>query len=509
MPYDEEKAERAVRWIETYCTHVKGSKGGHPFILEEWQKRDIIRPLFGTVRDDGLRQFRTCYVEVPRKNGKSTLCAALALYMLCADGEPGAEIISAASDRQQARLVFEVAQGMIRQNPELMKRLELQQHAIKYGSNWYKAISAEANTKHGFNCHAVIYDEIHSAPDRDLWDVLATSTGARDQPIIMAITTAGHDTQSICWELHEYARRVKQGEIDDPTFLPVLYSADRSDDWTDPETWKKANPGFGSICKPEYFQQEVMRCKANPSQVNTFLRLHLNIWTAGSIAWITDEQFMMGAHDIPEDRLKGLPLYMGLDLSSTKDLTAVSMLWRDDERDCFYLRCHHFVNEEKAQSRSQSGGIDYFTFQRLGLVTITEGNVTDMVAVREWIQRMSDRYEITVLAFDRWLSHLVVPYLDGIECEPFGQGYASMSWPTKEMERMMCQGKIIHAGHSVLRWQFGCVNLTYDDAENVKVTKKKNSESQKVDGVVASIMALGVYLLHAQDSEPLFEIYNL
>ncbi len=509
MPYDEEKAERAVRWIETYCTHVKGAKGGEPFLLEDWQKDDIIRPLFGTVRADGLRQYRTCYIEVPRKNGKSTLCAALALYMLCADGEPGAEIVSAASDRQQARLVFEVAQGMIRQNRELLNRLNLQQHAIRYGSNWYKAISAEANTKHGFNCHAVIYDEIHSAPDRSLWDVLATSTGARTQPLIMAITTAGHDTASICWELHEYARKVKQGEIDDPTFLPVLYAADRSDDWTKPETWAKANPGYGSICHREYFEQEVNRCRANPSQVNTFLRLHLNIWTAGATRWITDEQFMNGAHPIPDERLKGLPLYCGLDLSSTKDLTAVAMLWRDDERDLFYLKCHHFVNEEKAQSKALSGGVDYLTFQRAGLVTITPGNVTDMEAVRDWIMQLAQQYEISALAFDRWMSHMVVPYLDGIECEPFGQGYASQSYPTKELERLMCQGKIIHDGHAVLRWQLGCVNLARDEADNVKVTKKKNSESQKVDGIVSSIMALGIYLQNAQNDSPLLEIVTL
>ena len=507
--YDAEKAERAVQWIEKYCTHVKGSKGGQPFILEEWQKRDIIRPLFGTLREDGLRQYRTCYVEVPRKNGKSTLCAALALYMLCADGESGAEVVSAASDRAQARLVFEVAQGMIRQNKELLNRLDLQQHAIKYGGSWYKAISAEANTKHGFNCHAVIYDEIHTAVSRDLFDVLQTSTGARTQPLVMAITTAGHDTSTICWELHEYARKVKQGEIDDPSFLPVLYSADLADDWTKPETWQKANPGFGSICLPEYFAQEVKRCQNNPSQVNTFLRLHLNIWTSSATAWVTDEQFMRGAQEVPEAHLKTLPLYMGLDLSSTRDLTAVAMLWRDDAAGVFYLKCHHFVNEEKAQSKTLSGGVDYYTFHRLGLCSITHGNVTDMVALREWILDLAQHYEITALAFDRWLSHLVVPYLDGIECHPFGQGYASMSWPTKEMERMLCQGKMVHGGHDVLRWQFGCVNLSTDDADNVKVTKKKNSESQKVDGVVASIMALGIYLQLAQDDAPVLEIVTL
>lgn len=509
MPFDADKADRAVRWIETYCSHVKGGKGGAPFILEQWQKDDIIRPLFGTVNEDGTRQYRFAYIEVPRKNGKSTLCAALALYMLCADGEPGAEVISAAGDRNQARIVFEVAQGMIRQNRSLSSRLNLRQYGIKYGQNWYKAISAEANTKHGFNAHAVIYDELHTAPDRELFDVLRSSVGARDQPLFLAITTAGHDVNSICFEVHEYALKVRSGEIDDPTFLPVIYAADRDDDWTDPATWAKANPGFGTICKREYFEQEVARCQANPRQVNTFLRLHLNIWTASESRWLTDEEFMRGAEAVPDEVLAPLPCYIGLDLSSTKDLTAVAFMWHDERRDVMYLRCHHFVPEDKARSRTQSGGIDYYTFERLGFVTITEGNVTDMIAVREYIQREADRWNVAALAFDRWISHLVVPFLDGIDCEPFGQGYASMSFPTKEFERLMCQGRIIHGGHDVIRWQIGCVQLSRDEADNVKITKKKLSESNKVDGVVASVMALGILLHRAQDSDPLLEIVTL
>ena len=510
--YNEEAGEKAVRWIETYCTHVKGELGGKPFILEDWQKDDIIRPLFGTLRDDGLRQYRQAYIEVPRKNGKSNLCAAIALYMLFADGEPGAEIISAAGDRNQAGIVFDIASAMCANNAKLSGHGKVYRNSIKYKNSFYKAISAEANTKHGFNAHAVILDEFHvfeGGAGRDLYDVLKTSTGARTQPLVIAITTAGHDTSTICYELHEYAKKVLEGSVEDDTFLPVIYSADKDDDWTQPATWSKANPGFGTICKAEYFEQEVKRCKENPRQINTFLRLHLNIWTASEERWVTDDEFMRGADEVSEEYLTTLPCYAGMDLSSTKDLTAVALVFRDDKNDCFYLKCHHFVNEDKANSKQLSGGIDYYTFERQGTVTITEGNVTDMLAVRHHIQEMAEKYDLKALAYDRYIAHLVVPFLDGIDCQPFGQGYASMSYPTKQFELLLCKGQVKHGGHDVLRWQIGCVHLSRDEADNIKVTKKKNSESQKVDGIVASIMAMGCYFNNAQEDEPLLEVISL
>ena len=510
--YNEEAGEKAVRWIETYCSHVKGELGGKPFILEDWQKDDIIRPLFGTLRDDGLRQYRQAYIEVPRKNGKSNLCAAIALYMLFADGEPGAEIISAAGDRNQAGIVFDIASAMCANNAKLSGHGKVYRNSIKYKNSFYKAISAEANTKHGFNAHAVILDEFHvfeGGAGRDLYDVLKTSTGARTQPLVIAITTAGHDTSTICYELHEYAKKVLEGSVEDDTFLPVIYSADKDDDWTQPATWSKANPGFGTICKAEYFEQEVKRCKENPRQINTFLRLHLNIWTASEERWVTDDEFMRGADEVSEEYLTTLPCYAGMDLSSTKDLTAVALVFRDDKNDCFYLKCHHFVNEDKANSKQLSGGIDYYTFERPGTVTITEGNVTDMLAVRHHIQEMAEKYDLKALAYDRYIAHLVVPFLDGIDCQPFGQGYASMSYPTKQFELLLCKGQVKHGGHDVLRWQIGCVHLSRDEADNIKVTKKKNSESQKVDGIVASIMAMGCYFNNAQEDEPLLEVISL
>lgn len=504
-------ADSVIGFIEKHCSHVKGELGGKPFLLEQWQKEQIIKPLYGTLNAEGLRQYRTAYIELPRKNGKSNLAACLALYHLLKDGEHGAEVISAAGDRNQARIVFECAAAMVRQSEVLSKHVKIKQNSLEYKNNWYRAISAEANTKHGFSASAVIFDELHTQPNRDLWDVLTTSTGARRQPLVVAITTAGHDVNSICYEVHDYAKRVQKKEIDDPTFLPVIYAADKKDDWREEATWRKANPGYGTICKAAYFQQEVRKCESNPRQLNTFLRLHLNIWTSSETSWLTDEEFMRGADSVPEEKLKRLKCYAGLDLASVKDLTAVALIWRDDEEDCYYLRAHHFCNSVKAQSKEKSGSIDYFAFQTAGLVTITEGNVTDMDAVRDFILSAHQQYDLQALAFDRYYAEMVVPDLiaAGIDCQKFGQGYASMSYPTKELERLMCQGKIIHGAHPVLRWQIGCVQLQRDDADNIKVSKRKNSESQKVDGIVASIMALGCYFNNADDEAVVLQIVSL
>jgi len=509
--FDEVAANRAVDFIERFCTHVKGDLGGKPFLLEKWQKEDIIRPLFGWKKKDGRRKYRTCYVEIPRKNGKSNLSAAIALYMLFADGEPGAEVISAAGDRAQANIVFSIAQEMVGNNKHLRERGKVLRNSIHYKSSFYKSISAEASTKHGFNCHAVIFDELHTQPNRDLWDVLVTSTGARSQPLIIALTTAGHDRNSICFEVHEYARQVKQGTIIDDTFLPVLYHADESDDWRLESTWQKANPGYGSICKKEYFEQESKKAQTIPSYLNTFLRLNLNIWTSAEHAWIPDDIFMKGAKDIPFDKLHLMPCFGGLDIASTQDLTAFSMLFRDDDRDCFYLVLHQFVNQEKAESKKLSAGIDYLRWAKEGHITVTPGNVTDFRYVRDHIIEMCAQYDISSIGYDpRFSTYLVSELVEnGIDMRPMAQNITMMNGPTKEFEMQMMKGNIIHGGNEVLRWQMASAVVYTDVNENKRVTKERN-EAKKVDGVIASIIAMNEYAhWRTSSDQDFFEIVSL
>lgn len=501
--FDEEAADRAVNFIEKFCTHVKGELAGKAFILEKWQKDDIVRPLFGWKdKDTGLRKYRTCYVEIPRKNGKSNLAAALALYLMFADGEPGAEIISAAGDRGQANIVYHIAQEMIKNNKHLRSKAKVLRNTIEYKSSWYKSISAEAYTKHGLNCHGIIFDELHTQPNRELWDVLTTSVGARRQPLIISLTTAGHDRASICYEMHEYSEGVLNGSIEDDSFLPVLYKAEPDDDWTDPETWRKANPGYGSICNEAYFMDAVKKAKSNPSMINSFLRLHLNIWTSAETAWIPDDIYMKGDKPIPFDRLPSLPAYGGLDLASTQDLTAFALIFRDDENECFYLLCHQFVNSVKAHNKKLAAGVDYLNYEREGDITITPGNVTDYRIVKQYILDQCAKYDVKEIGYDPKFSTYIVAELteEEITMQPMAQNITSMNGPTKEMEMEIMKGNVIHGGNKCLRWQFGCSIIYTDNNENKRVIKEQK-ENKKVDGVIASIIALNSYVQNATDNE--------
>ena len=510
--FDEEAADRAVNFIEQFCTHVKGELAGKAFILEQWQKDDIVRPLFGwKSKDTDYRKYRMCYVEIPRKNGKSNLAAALALYLLFADGEPGAEILSCAGDRGQANIVFHIAQEMIKNNKHLRSKAKVLRNTIEYKSSWYKSISAEAYTKHGLNCHGIIFDELHTQPNRELWDVLTTSVGARRQPLIISLTTAGHDRASICYEMHEYSEGVLNGSIEDDSFLPVLYKAETDMDWTDPETWKKANPGYGSICNEAYFMDAVKKAKANPSMINSFLRLHLNIWTSAETAWIPDDTYMKGDKPIPYDRLPSLPAYGGLDLASTQDLTAFALIFRDDENDCFYLICHQFVNSVKAHNKKLAAGVDYLNYEREGDLTITPGNVTDYRIVKQYILDQCAKYDVREIGYDPKFSTYIVAELteEEITMQPMAQNITSMNGPTKEMEMEIMKGNVIHGGNKCLRWQFGCAIIYTDNNENKRVIKEQK-ENKKVDGVIASIIALNSYVQNAtKDGDIMLEIITL
>ena len=416
--FDAAAADHAVQFIESYCSHVKAHSGR--FILEDWQKDDIIRPLFGWKREDGRRKFRTCYVEIPRKNGKSSLTAAIALYLLVATNERGAEIISAAADASQARIVFDTATGMVRQSRTLSKACKVTQYAIKYGGGFYKSISAEANTKHGFNCSGIIFDELHVCT-RELWDVLTTSVGARMEPLIMALTTAGHDRTSICYEQHEYAKGVLAKTIDDPSYLPVIYAAEPDDDWTSEQTWRKANPGYGSICQADYFRDQLIKAKQSPSQVNTFKRLNLNIWTSAEEAWISDEEWMRAAGPFPsEAQLRELPCFGGLDLASTRDLCAFAQVWMDGDH--AYLRVHHWCNAETSDNKKLAEGVNYHAYAEEGTLTITPGNATDHDAIRDYILEQYENHQIESVAFDRKGAHHIVSNF----------GTATYPWPRSD-----------------------------------------------------------------------------
>jgi phage terminase large subunit-like protein len=497
----ETAAARAIRLVNQ-LTHTKGPFAQQNFDLRPWQAQ-IMRQLFKTGKD-GRRVYRTCLLMLPRKNGKTELAAALAIYFLLFDGEIGGEVYSAAADKDQAALVFNVAAQMIRNDPELEAQCEIidsQKRIVhRRSGSFYRAISAEAYSKHGFNASVVIYDELHAAPNRELWDVLATSQSARSQPLMFAISTAGYDRHSILWELYAHAKKVAENPALDPTFLPLIYEAPIDSDWTDEKVWKKANPALGDFRSLEEMRIACNRAKEIPAQENTFRRLYLNQWTEQASRWISLSAWdACRAPLCDRDALRGRPCYVGMDLSSTKDLTALVAVFPDE--DGFDVLCQFFVPKESILERSRRDRVPYDQWAREGYLLPTPGNVVDYEAVRSVLNEWADQFDVKGINYDPWNATDLVTRLkeqDGFNCVQIRQGFTSLSAPTKSLERSVLSKALRHDGHPVLRWNMSNVSVETDGAGNVKVSKKVSTE--RIDGAAALVMA--VDLMDRNNSAP-------
>ena len=491
-----QKADDAVRFIEEQLVHTKGEWAGKPFHLLNWQ-RDLVVKLFGTLRPDGYRQYNTVYVEIPKKNGKSELAAAIALLLEFADGEAGAEIYSAASDRDQASIVFNVAIAMIRKSAALTKRckiIESTKRIIHNNGNVYRVLSAESRSKHGFNSHGIIFDELHAQPNRDLFDVLTQGAGdARKQPVFFYITTAGYDRHSICWEVHEYARKVRDGILEDPTFLPVIYSADEKEDWTDPKVWAGCNPSLGEILDIKKIDEHCKRAQESPALENTFRRLRLDQWVKQENRYIPMKHWSECGEKFDESMLRGKVCCAGLDLASTIDIAALVLAF--DIEDIIYLLPFFWVPGENIEKRAKTDKVPYDVWVREQYIKATPGNVIDYATIRYDMNELSKVYEIKEVAFDRWGAVEMSQNLteDGFTMIDFGQGYKSMSPPTKELLKVVLGHTIRHNNNPVLQWMADNFVVGVDPAENVKPLKDKSTE--RIDGIVATIMALARLVL--------------
>lgn len=492
MYYDEKKANRIINFIERVCTHVKGELANKPFILEDWQK-EYIRELFGTMNDNGTRQYRTSYVQIPRKNGKSNLAAAIALAVFFVVREPGAEIYCCASSREQAKIVFDVIKQMVRNSTILMRECNIFQNSIVLnGTNSYlKAVAAEAGTLHGTSASLCVYDELHVAKNRALWDVMATSQGARREPLMIAITTAGlFDPTSVCYELYSYGKKVETGVIEDETFLPCIYEANPGEDIHDVDVWKKANPNYGVSIKPEYFEKMSREAKSLPSAEIAFRQLHLNQWVNSLASWIADAEWMESAGVIDLEQLKNRKCYAGLDLAAVEDVTAFVMVFPMDDGSIKVIP-KMFVSEAAVERRRTQTGGSYDTFVKDNELIVTEGNSTDYAVIERVVKECAELYDLQSIAFDRWNSNSLVANLTdaGIEMDPFGQGFISMTAPIKNAEILIKKKLLHHGGNGMLRWMAANVVTKKDDAENIKFSKSKAGD--KIDGIIAMIMALG------------------
>ena len=508
--YDKAAADFAVAFIENLC-HTKGTWAGKPFLLLDWQEQ-IIRDLFGILKPNGYRQFNTAYVEIPKKNGKSELAAAIALLLCCGDGEERAEVYGCAADRQQASIVFEVAADMVRMCPALSKRVKIlaSQKRIIYAptNSFYQVLSAEAYSKHGFNIHGVVFDELHTQPNRKLFDVMTKGSGdARMQPLYFLITTAGTDTHSICYETHQKAMDILEGRKIDPTFYPVIYGASDTEDWTDPKFWKKANPSLGETIGIDKVVAACESARQNPGEENSFRQLRLNQWVKQAVRWMPMEKWDACAFPVNEDDLEGRVCYGGLDLSSTTDITAFVLVFPpSDEDDRYILLPYFWVPEDTLDLRVRRDHVPYDLWERQGYLMTTEGNVVHYGFIEKHIERLGERFNIREIAFDRWGAVQMVQNLEGMgfTVVPFGQGFKYMSPPTKELMKLVLEKRIAHGGHPVLRWMMDNIYIRTDPAGNIKADKEKSTE--KIDGAVATIMGLDRAIRCGNDTQE--SVYN-
>lgn len=502
-------ADRAVAFINS-LKHTKGVWYGKNFELLPWQDK-IVRDIFGTLKPNGYRQYNTAYVEIPKKQGKSELAAAIALYLTCGDGEYGAEVYGCAADRQQASIVFDVAVEMINQCPALKKRCKIlaSQKRIVYLplKSFYQVLSAESYTKHGLNVHGVIFDELHAQPNRALYDVMLTGSGdARKQPLYFLITTAGTDRQSICYEVHQKAEDVLKGKKNDPTFYPVIYGIKDNDDWTDEKNWYKANPSLDITVDIDKLRAAFNNAKENPAEENLFRQLRLNQWVKQSVRWMPMDKWNLCSYPIDKERLKGRICYGGLDLSSTTDITAFVLVFPPEDEDGKYEILPFFwLPEETLELRVRRDHVPYDTWKAKGLVMTTEGNVVHYGFIEKFIEELGTKYNIKEIAYDRWGAVQMVQNLEGMgfTIVPFGQGYKDMSPPTKELMKLVLEKKIAHGGNEVLEWMVDNIYIKTDPAGNIKPDKEKSTE--KIDGAIAMIMALDRAIRHGGQPE---SIYN-
>lgn len=492
--YDKEQADYVVTFIECLC-HTKGKWAGKPFELLSWQE-EIIRNIFGILKPNGKRQFTTAYIEIPKKNGKSELAAAIALYLLFGDGEASPEVYGAAADRQQTSIVFDVGKVMCEMTPALERRSKIKAATKRidniYNNGFYQVLPAEVGTKHGLNVSGLVLDEVHAQPNRKLYDVLTKGSGdAREQSLYFLITTAGNDTNSICYELHQKALDIIEGRKTDPTFYPVIYGASEDEDWTDPNVWKKANPSLGETIQMEKVVAACESAKQNPAEENSFRQLRLNQWVKQSVRWMPMDKWDACNFAVDEKSLEGRVCYGGLDLSSTTDLTAFCLVFPpEDDEDKYQVLPYFWLLEETLDLRGRRDHVNYDLWERQGYIYTTEGNVVHYGYIEKFIEKLGERFNICEIAFDRWGAVQMVQNLEnlGFTVVAMGQGFASMSPPTKELMKLTLEKKIAHGGHPVLRWNMDNIFIRQDPAGNIKADKAKSTE--KIDGAIALIMAL-------------------
>jgi phage terminase large subunit-like protein len=501
-------ARRVLEFFETHLRHTTGAKAGSPLRLAPWQRQEIIAPLFGTIRKDGLRQYRTCFVTMPRRNGKSVLAAGVALYMLVADEEPGAYVVSAAANREQARVVFDQAAKMVEASPALSALAQVYRGEIVIpatGSR-YKVLSRDSKVQHGMDLHGAVIDELHAHRDADLYRVLTSSTGSRRQPLTFVITTASSDEHSIATEVYRYAEQVRAGVIPDPTFLSVVYAAPGDADPWSAETWRACNPalrsGFRSL---DELRTAALQAKQVPAREASFRQLYLNQWGIASASrWLSLEAWdacqtsveTPGGHDSARGAISASPrrVFLGLDLSTTTDLTALVIVAPTE--DGYTVKAEFWAPADQLAERARRDRVPYALWAEQGYLTATQGNIVDYSAVETRLHALMREYDVIEVAVDPWNARGLIAKLqqDGIPAVEVAQTMANLTSASKELEKLVLSRRLRHDGHPILRWCIGNAVADVDGNGNLKPSKKRSHE--RIDGVSALVTALARALVH-------------
>ena len=506
--WNEEEARRAVEFCKL-LVHWQGPLSGTSFVPEPWQEELIIAPLFGWYRKaDGRRRFTESYIEVPRKNGKTFMAAAIALQGLLADGESGPEVYAAATKKDQARIVFRDSSNAMRNSSVLMRVAKVQKHSILCEANdgFFQPISSDENGLHGLKTSRAVIDELHSHKTRDVYDVMVTSTGARRQPLIVAITTAGHDRTSICWEVHQRAVNVLDGNAALQSFHCFIACADPEDDWQNRDTWFKANPNLGISCTEDKIEEAAATAAATPSAENKFRRLHLNQWTEQSVRWLPLHSWDACATEFEEQELYGQRCYASLDIASTRDINSLTCVFPQEEGRVRSLSWF-WAPEESSNQRAAQDRRQLLHWAKEGWIRLTEGNTADVDGqIPEDVHAILSRFQVELLAYDPWgpapvlIQRLVRMGFPLARCKEFRQTIGNCAGATREFERLILARKFEHDGNPVLRWMAANVVVKTDSAGNMRPDKEKSAE--KIDGIVTNIMSIGLQMTQQQAAIP-------
>lgn len=510
--YDPKRALHAIEFIENFCKHSKGKWGGKPIDLELWQQA-FIAAVFGFVHvTERTRKYREFLLVVARKNGKSTLASGIGLYLMIADGEPGAEVYAAATKKDQAKLVWLEAKRMVKKSPALLKRIKplVAEMNSEWNDSIFKPLGADSETLDGLNVHGGLLDEIHAWAKKDLYDVIADGTSSREQPLMGSITTAGTVREGLYDIKYEEAVKVING-FDDPEgykdhrFLPIVYELDHREEWKDPACWPKANPGLGTIKQADQLRTKVNKALSNPMLVKNLLTKDFNIPETSALAWMTFEQ-ANNTETFDIEDIRGCYAIGGADLSSTTDLTCATLLVKKADIDKIYVLQQYFIPEDLVEIRKTEDKIPYDLWEERGLITLSQGNKVNYSDVTAWFIRMVNEYDIRPywIGYDRWNSTYWVDEMKdaGFTLEPVAQGPQTLSQPMKEMGADLAAKRINYNNNPITKWCITNVSIKQDENDNIRPVKGRN-QRQRIDGAVSLLIAYTVYFNRMGDYKAL------